>query len=85
MAYDILVNGANPGDMEVQPAPNFTKMYNKTNCEKLGITVPDDYTAIEGWQLQSTVLYVRCFSSAEEILCTDVRFYSENIRQIAEK
>ena len=48
MAYDILVNGANPGDMEVQPAPNFTKMYNKTNCEKLGITVPDDYTAIEG-------------------------------------
>ena len=48
MAYDILVNGANPGDMEVQSAPNFTKMYNKTNCEKLGITVPDDYTAIEG-------------------------------------
>ena len=48
MAYDILVNGANPGDMEVQAAPNFTKMYNKTNCEKLGITVPDDYTAIEG-------------------------------------
>ena len=48
MAYEILANGANPGDMEVQPAPNFTKMYNKTNCEKLGITVPDDYTAIEG-------------------------------------
>ena len=48
MAYEILANGANPGDMEVQSAPNFTKMYNKTNCEKLGITVPDDYTAIEG-------------------------------------
>ena len=48
MAYEILAKGANPGDMEVQPAPNFTKMYNKTNCEKLGITVPDDYTAIEG-------------------------------------
>ena len=48
MAYDILVNGANPGDMEVQTAPNFTKMYNKANCEKLGITIPDDYTAIEG-------------------------------------
>ena len=48
MAYEILAKGANPGDMEVQSAPNFTKMYNKTNCEKLGITVPDDYTAIEG-------------------------------------
>ena len=48
MAYEILANGANPGDMEVQSAPNFTKMYNKANCEKLGITVPDDYTAIEG-------------------------------------
>ena len=48
MAYEILAKGANPGDMEVQPAPNFTKMYNKTNCEKLRITVPDDYTAIEG-------------------------------------
>ncbi len=47
MAYDILVNGANPGDMEVQTAPNFTKMYNAANAEALGITVPDDYTAIE--------------------------------------
>ncbi|MGO5027294.1 ABC transporter substrate-binding protein [Candidatus Agathobaculum pullicola] len=46
MAYDILVNGTNPGEMEVQPAPNFTKMYNAANCEALGITVPDDYTAI---------------------------------------
>ena len=48
MSYDIRVNGANPGDMEVQAAPNFTKMYNAANCEALGITVPDDYTAIEG-------------------------------------
>ena len=48
MAYDILVNGSNPGEMEVQPAPNFTKMYNAANCEALGITVPEDYTAIEG-------------------------------------
>ena len=47
MAYEILVNGANPGEMEVQPAPNFTKMYNAANCEALGITVPDGYTAIE--------------------------------------
>ncbi len=48
MAYEILVNGANPGEMEVQPAPNFTKMYNAANCEALGITIPDGYTAIEG-------------------------------------
>lgn len=48
MAYDILANGSNPGEMEVQPAPNFTKMYNAANCEALGITVPEGYTAIEG-------------------------------------
>ena len=42
MAYEILVKGANPGDMEVQAAPTFTKMYNKANCEKLGITIPEE-------------------------------------------
>ena len=47
MAYEILVNHANPGEMEVQSAPNFTKMYNAANCEALGITIPDGYTAIE--------------------------------------
>ena len=46
MAYEILVNGANPGEMEVQPAPNFTKMYNTANAETLGVTIPDDYEAI---------------------------------------
>ena len=46
MAYEILVNGANPGEMEVQPAPNFTKMYNTANAEALGVTIPDDYEAI---------------------------------------
>nr|WP_297171621.1 ABC transporter substrate-binding protein [uncultured Agathobaculum sp.] len=46
MAYEILVNGANPGDMTIEPAPNFTKMYNADNCEALGITPPADYTAI---------------------------------------
>ena len=25
----------------------LTKMYNKTICDELGITVPDDYEAIE--------------------------------------
>ena len=46
MAYDILVKGADPATMEVQPAPNFTKMYNAANCEALGITPPEGYEAI---------------------------------------
>ena len=46
MAYDILVGGQNPGEMEIQPAPNFTKMYNESICQELGITVPDGYEAI---------------------------------------
>lgn len=46
MAYDILVDGQNPGDMEIQPAPNFTKMYNESICQELGITPPEGYEAI---------------------------------------
>ena len=46
MAYDILVNGKDPATMEVQTASKFTKEYNKTIAEKLGITISDDYTAI---------------------------------------
>ncbi len=46
MAYDILVNGQNPGDMEVKPAPNFTKKYNKSICDELGITPPEGYEPI---------------------------------------
>lgn len=46
MAYDILKKGADISTMEVQFAPNVTKEYNKDMCEKLGVTVPDDYTAI---------------------------------------
>ncbi len=48
MAVDILVNGADISTMPVQSAPEVTKMYNAANCEALGITVPEDYTAIEG-------------------------------------
>ena len=47
MAYDILANGADITTMEIESAPNVTKMYNKTICDELGITVPDDYEAIE--------------------------------------
>ena len=46
MAYEILVNGADPSTMEVQSAPSFTKEYNAANCEALNITPPDDYTSI---------------------------------------
>ncbi len=46
MAYEILVNGKNPGEMEVGYSPT-TKKYNKEICAELGITVPDGYTAIE--------------------------------------
>ena len=47
MAYDILVNGADITTMKVESAPKVTKEYNKDICDQLGVTVPDDYTAIE--------------------------------------
>lgn len=47
MAYDILANGADVSTMEIETAPNVTKMYNPTICEELGIEVPDEYVAIE--------------------------------------
>ena len=47
MAYEILVNGADVSQTVVEFAPNVTKKYNVANCEALGITVPDDYVAIE--------------------------------------
>ena len=46
MAYDVLVNGADISTMDVQYAENVTKEYNADICSQLGITVPDDYTAI---------------------------------------
>jgi putative ABC transport system substrate-binding protein len=47
MAYEILVNGADPSTMEIQYAPEVVKEYNAANVEALGITIPDDYVAIE--------------------------------------
>ena len=47
MAYEVLVNGADISTMEIETAPEVTKMYNPTICEELGIKVPDDYEAIE--------------------------------------
>lgn len=46
MAFEVLVNDANPGEMTIEPAPNFTKMYNAANCKALGVTIPDGYEAI---------------------------------------
>lgn len=46
MAYEILVNGKNPGDMEIEYADSLTKQYMASRCQTLGITVPDAYEAI---------------------------------------
>ena len=48
MAAKILTGEADVASMPVEFAPNVTKMYNAANCEALGITPPEGYTAIEG-------------------------------------
>ena len=48
MACEVLANGADVATMDVQFAPNVTKMYNPELCELLGVQVPEDYVAIEG-------------------------------------
>ncbi|MGN0326048.1 MAG: ABC transporter substrate-binding protein [Lachnospiraceae bacterium] len=45
MAIKIL-NGEDISTMPIEYAPNFTKIYNPSICETLGITVPEGYTAI---------------------------------------
>ena len=47
MAYEILVNDADPATMEIQYASDLTKQYMADRCKALGITVPEDYVAIE--------------------------------------
>lgn len=47
MAAQILSEGKNPAEMEIGYAPKFTKKYNAEICKELGITVPDDYVAID--------------------------------------
>jgi len=46
MAVKVLYAGEDITKMPVEYAPNVTKEYNATNCEALGIKVPDGYTAI---------------------------------------
>lgn len=46
MAYDILVNGANPAEMEIQYSTELTKKYISDRMDELEITVPNDYEEI---------------------------------------
>ena len=48
MAVKILTGEADVSTMPVEYAPQGTKKYNAANCDALGITVPEDYVAIEG-------------------------------------
>lgn len=47
MAYDILVNKANPGEIEIGFASDLTKKYSPARCEELEITVPENYVALD--------------------------------------
>lgn len=47
MAAKILKGEADVRTMPVEYATKFTKLYNKDNCEKLGLTAPEGYTAQE--------------------------------------
>ena len=47
MAARILAEGEDISTMAIEYAPNFTKKYNAENAEALGVTIPDDYVAIE--------------------------------------
>lgn len=46
MAAKILTGEADVSTMPIQFAPSVTKQANMANCQKLGITVPSDYTAL---------------------------------------
>lgn len=47
MAARILAEGEDISTMAIEYAPNFTKKYNPDNAEALGVTIPEDYIAIE--------------------------------------
>lgn len=46
MAYEILVNHKNPGDMAIQYDQKTTKEYNADIAKQIGWTIPDGLTAI---------------------------------------
>ncbi len=45
-AYEVLVNGADIGDIKIESANIKIKKYNQTIAAELGITIPDGYVAI---------------------------------------
>lgn len=47
MAYEILVNGKNPADMEITYAQELTKQYVKTRADAIGLTIPAGYEAVD--------------------------------------
>ena len=47
MAVKILTGESDISEMPIEYFPNPVKKYNSTLCESLGITVPEDYVAIE--------------------------------------
>lgn len=47
MAVQILKGEKDVTKMPIEYAPQYTKKYNKANCEALNITVPSDYVVIE--------------------------------------
>jgi len=49
MAYEILVNGADPSTMDIAYAPEekIVKKYDAERCKALGLTPPEGYVAIE--------------------------------------
>ena len=47
MAVRILNGEENISEMPIEYAPQFTKKYNPTNAEALGVTIPEGYEAIE--------------------------------------
>lgn len=47
MAVKILNGESDISEMPIEYAPQFTKKYNPAICEALGVTIPEDYVAIE--------------------------------------
>lgn len=47
MAVEILTGASKVEEMPIEYAPQFTKKYNASISEALGVAIPDDYTAIE--------------------------------------
>ena len=47
MAVQVLTGEADISEMPIEYAPEFTKKYNPELAEAMGVTIPDDYVAIE--------------------------------------